>query len=181
MPDAPYPLHEHMRRLTDTLVALQVQLRDPDGRALFTPGAPGRTQTQLLGPDGNVITPSNPLAVRAQQLEQAIADLLAALENGLPLKGRVLTAPPVTGVKTVTSTPAEVFAGASRLVGRSVLMIRNLHPSLRIRVGSSTVTDETGFGVEPGALIQLRLDPHAEIPIYAVSEAGNVEVEVLEV
>lgn len=94
-------------------------------------------------------------------------------------KARISSAP-VTGVKTVTSTPSEIFAGASRKVGRSVLMIRNMSLSIRIRVGPSTVTDTTGFGIEPEGLLVLGFDPLADVPIYAVSEGGNVEVEVFE-
>ena len=91
-----------------------------------------------------------------------------------------ISSAPVVGVKTVTSTAAEIFAGASRKVGRSVLMIRNRSFAVRIRVGPSTVTDTTGWGIEPEAVLVLGFDPAADVPIYAVSEAGNVEVEVFE-
>lgn len=104
--------------------------------------------------------------------------------NPLPAKTigdatRIASAP-VTGVKTVTSVAAEIFAGASRKAGRSLLIIRNLDPAIRIRIGPSAVTDTTGFGVEPGAVLTLYIDPTADVPIYAISEAGNVSVEVFE-
>jgi hypothetical protein len=86
----------------------------------------------------------------------------------------------VTGVKTVTGTAAEIFAGASRLTNRSRLMIRNLDSSLRIRVGSATVSDTTGFGIEPGAVYELDINPAEDVTIYAISEAGKVSVEVFE-
>lgn len=87
---------------------------------------------------------------------------------------------PVTGVKTVTSITAEVFAGVSRKASRSRICIRNLHPTLRIRVGPSGVTDTTGFAIGPEGTLELDIDPSAFVPIYAVSEAGNINVEVFE-
>lgn len=91
-----------------------------------------------------------------------------------------LSSAPVTGAKTVTATAAEVFAGASRKAGRSRLAIRNLDPAVRIRVGPSGVTDTTGYGIEPRAMAEIDIDPLADVPIYAISEAGYVSVEVFE-
>jgi hypothetical protein len=89
-------------------------------------------------------------------------------------------ASPATGAKTVTATAAEVFAGASRKSGRSRLEIANRHSALTIRVGPAGVTDTTGRSVGPGATLTLDLDPTADVPIYAISEAGAVPVEVFE-
>lgn len=91
-----------------------------------------------------------------------------------------VSSPPVTGVKTVTGVAAEIFAGASRKAGRSRLVLRNMHSSLRFRVGSPTVTDTTGFGVEPQAVVEIDIDPASDVPWYAVSEAGAIPVEVME-
>lgn len=94
-------------------------------------------------------------------------------------KTRISSAP-VVGVRTITSIAAELHAGASRKVGRTLLMVRNLDPAVRVRVGPSTVSDRTGFGIEPEAVLTLAIDPGSDVPIYAVSEAGAVQVEVLE-
>ena len=91
-----------------------------------------------------------------------------------------VSSPPVTGVKTVTGVAAEIFAGTSRKAGRSRLVLRNMHSSLRFRVGSPTVTDTTGFGVEPQAVVEIDIDPASDVPWYAVSEAGAISVEVFE-
>ena len=88
---------------------------------------------------------------------------------------------PVTGIKTVTSTVAEVFAGSSRKANRSKLVIRNLHRAVAIRIGGSGITDTIGQSLEPGASVEIDFSPSTTVPIYAVSTAGNVSVEVLEV
>lgn len=91
-----------------------------------------------------------------------------------------ISSTPITGVKTVTGVAAELFAGASRKTGRCRLVVRNMDPAVRVRIGPATVTDTTGFGVEPEAVVTLELNPAFDVPIYAVSEAGNVQVEVFE-
>ena len=92
-----------------------------------------------------------------------------------------ISSAPVTGRKTVTSVAAEIFAGASRKSGRSKLILRNTSDSLAIKIGSSDLTDTNGFSIEPGAMIELDMNPLADVPIYAISSAGNVEVEVMEI
>ena len=94
---------------------------------------------------------------------------------------KVVESAPVTGIKTVTSTVAEVFAGSSRKANRSKLIIRNLHPAVAIRIGGSGITDTIGQSVEPGASVEIDFSPSTAVLIYAVSTAGNVSVEVLEV
>ena len=94
---------------------------------------------------------------------------------------KVVESAPVTGIKTVTSTVAEVFAGSSRKANRSKLIVRNLHPAVAIRIGGSGITDTIGQSLEPGASVEIDFSPSTAVPIYAVSTAGNVSVEVLEV
>ena len=50
---------------------------------------------------------------------------------------------PVTGIKTVTATATEIFAGASRLAGRRKMILKNEDPVLRFRIGSATVTQQS--------------------------------------
>ncbi|MGB9886758.1 MAG: hypothetical protein ACPLRW_07170 [Moorellales bacterium] len=88
--------------------------------------------------------------------------------------------PPVVGVKTVTATAAEIFAGASRLVGRRKMILKNEDPILRFRIGPSSVTQQNGFPIEPGAVIELSFDPAIDVPIYAISEGANLQVAVME-
>lgn len=94
---------------------------------------------------------------------------------------KVVESAPVTGIKTVTSTVAEVFAGSSRKANRSKLVIRNLHQAVAIRIGGSGITDTIGQSLEPAASVEIDFSPSTTVPIYAVSTAGNVSVEVLEV
>lgn len=130
--------------------------------------------------------------LKVSQLESkldGIENKLVALEQKLTdgsqkvtLSGtKVVESAPVTGIKTVTSTVAEVFAGSSRKANRSKLVIRNLHQSIPIRIGGSGITDTIGQSLEPGASVEIDFSPSTAVPIYAVSTAGNVSVEVLEV
>jgi hypothetical protein len=88
---------------------------------------------------------------------------------------------PVTGTKTVTSTVAEIFAGASRKASRRKMVVRNLHQSVPVRVGGVSITDAIGQLLEPGASVEVNFHPNQAVPIYVVSTAGNVPVEVIEV
>ena len=87
----------------------------------------------------------------------------------------------VTGVKTVTATAAEIFAGASAKTNRRKLILKNEDRALRFRVGPSTVTQQNGFPVEPGAIVEFLFDPAIVVPIYAISEGVNLQVAVMEV
>lgn len=91
-----------------------------------------------------------------------------------------VVAAPVTGIKTVTATAAELFAGASRLAGRRKMVVKNEHPSLRVRIGPAGVTQQNGFPVEPGAAISLNFDIGTAVPIYGISEGTSLEVSVVE-
>ena len=122
---------------------------------------------------------------KLEQLETEIQAVKANQVSGdqkVTLSGtKVVESAPVTGIKTVTSTVAEVFAGSSRKANRSKLVIRNLHQAVAIRIGGSGITDTIGQSLEPGASVEIDFSPSTTVPIYAVSTAGNVSVEVLEV
>ena len=94
--------------------------------------------------------------------------------------GGTLAQAPATGAKTVTATAAEIFAGASAKTGRTKMVIKNEDPVLRIRVGASNVTQQSGFPVEPGAAVELHFDPSISVPVYAISEGASVQTSVLE-
>ena len=87
---------------------------------------------------------------------------------------------PITGVKTVTATAAEIFAGTSSLTGRKKMLLKNEDSILRFRVGSSTVTQQNGFPVEPGGVLELDFDPEVAVPVYAISEGAAIQVAVIE-
>lgn len=87
---------------------------------------------------------------------------------------------PVTGVVTVVSTAAEIFAGSSRLAGRRKMIIKNEDLALRIRVGGSSVTQQNGFPIEPGAVFEIEFDPATDVPIYAISEGAAAQAAVME-
>jgi hypothetical protein len=95
--------------------------------------------------------------------------------------GEIITSAPAVGVKTVTATAAEIFAGASAKANRRKLILKNEDSVLRFRVGPSSVTQQNGFPVEPGAIIEFQFDPAVAVPIYAISEGANLNVAVMEI
>lgn len=101
------------------------------------------------------------------------------LPNKDDVMNHVLKAP-VTGMATVTAIAAEIFAGASRLQGRRRMIIKNEHPSLRLRIGGTGVTQLNGFPIEPGAALELSFDPEEDTLVYAISEGEQMEVSVIE-
>lgn len=87
---------------------------------------------------------------------------------------------PVVGIKTVTATAAEIFAGVSALAGRRKMVLKNEDPVLRFRIGPTSVTQQNGFPVEPGATVEIEFDTSVAVPIYAVSEGASLDVSVME-
>ena len=92
----------------------------------------------------------------------------------------MLSAAPVTGAKTVTAVAAELFAGASAMSGRKILIVRNDDRSIRIRVGPVGVTQQSGTPVEPGASAEFPTDAATPVAIYAISEGAAVPVNIWE-
>lgn len=97
------------------------------------------------------------------------------------LSGSFATLRPLIGAtKTATSVASEAFAGSQRLANRRGLWIKNEHPAIRIRVDGAGVTDRTGVAIEPFAAILFSFDPGVDVPVYVISEAGDVPYGVVE-
>ena len=101
--------------------------------------------------------------------------------NYLPVKlagsfARIRNAP-VVGVKTVTSTAAELFAGASRLANRYLMAVYN-DSTLIVYWGPSGVTTSTGYPLLPQDSIVFEFDPNTATAIYFIASANaSVRVE----
>lgn len=89
-----------------------------------------------------------------------------------------LTIDPVVGVKTVTTTAAEIFAGASRLKNRYLLSLYNDSDN-KVFFGAPGVTIDTGFPIFPGDTQVIRLSPYHEVRIFCVAPAPS-SVRVVE-
>ena len=88
---------------------------------------------------------------------------------------------PATGIKTITTTAAELFAGAYAKTNRRKLILKNEDQSLRFRIGKADITQQNGFPVEPGAVVIIPFDPAVIVPIYAISEGASLQASVMEV
>lgn len=87
---------------------------------------------------------------------------------------------PVVGEKTIIATAASVFAGSSRLSGRSKLTLRNDDQSIRIRVGPESVTQQSGMPIEPGGFVEFLINRAEAVEVFAISEGAAVRAEVWE-
>lgn len=121
----------------------------------------------------------------AAATEETLEAIKTALTDG-KLKAQVIAnldtlRPPVVGRRTATATAAELFAGASRLANRRRLVIRNEDPALRCLIGPATVSQQTGFPIEPGAVLDIPCDPDVTVPVYAISEGASLTVAVMEI
>lgn len=167
----------------------RVLLWGPDGTALMTAANPGVIQ----GPAAHD-APASGYPVQAggvyRVADPALADgdvgsirVNAKGEQIMQLSGSIETvnSAPVVGVKTITATAAEIFAGASVKANRRKLNLKNEDPVLRFRIGPSSVTQQNGFPVEPGATMEIQFDPATAVPIFAISEGVNLNVAVMEI
>lgn len=88
---------------------------------------------------------------------------------------RRLTAAFVSSARTLTETPAALHAGASALVSRRWLIIRNDSMTTRLRIGRLQANlQRDGLIIEPGAVMFLQLVPEDAITVYGCSEGTPV-------
>lgn len=118
----------------------------------------------------------------AAQSDAAAANLSASIAQSsvAGLGSDSITSAPVTGEKTITATAASLFAGSSRLANRSKVTVRNDDQAIRIRVGPSGVTQQSGFPVEPGGFAEFLINRAQAVDIFAISEGAAVVAEVWE-
>ena len=102
--------------------------------------------------------------------------------NPMPVKltGNYATidSAPVVGVKTVSTTAAEIFAGTSRLANRYIMIVYN-ESTIPVYWGSSGVTVASGFTLLPQDTIIFQFNPSIATAIYFVSDS-NATVRVAE-
>lgn len=130
--------------------------------------ATGTEGLQVAGSDG-----TNAQILKTNANGELLTTLTGSIES--------LTTDPVVGVKTVTATAAEIFAGSSAKANRRKLVVKNEDKILRFRIGASSVTQQNGFPVEPGAIVEIQFDPGTAVAIYGISEGASLSAAVMEV
>ena len=85
----------------------------------------------------------------------------------------------VTGAKTVTSTAAEIFAGASRLNNRHIMVVTNTGADI-VYIGASGVTTSNGFPLFSQDTLRIEFDPTSSVGVFACTSGPNVQVRVVE-
>jgi len=143
-------------------------------------GENGAARSVLYGPDGQPISASNRLPVDvggavdiSDRADRQLGQVTLSGSN-LALRQTI-----VTGAKTVTSTAAEIFAGASRLSGRHAMVITNVGADI-VYIGASGVTTSNGFPLFPQDTLRIEFDPTSSVAVFARTGGPNVEVRVVE-
>ncbi|GEM_PF-3164220 len=96
-------------------------------------------------------------------------------------KDAAYTSSVTTGQKTVTATPAALFAGGSEMSGRVRMLVRNDSTDIRMRYGTAQSNlQENGYPIEPGEEKEFVFDADTSQTIYGVSEGGEVPVFIEE-
>jgi hypothetical protein len=50
-----------------------------------------------------------------------------------------------------------------------------------MRIGPSSVTQQNGYPIEPGATVNIQFDPATAVAIYGISEGAALSAAILEV
>jgi hypothetical protein len=92
--------------------------------------------------------------------------------------------PAIHAVKTVSTTAAELFSGASRLIGRKRMRVTNEGAlAIYFGIGDPTITagiTGTGQPIQPGEDYMFYFDPETSMPIYFISTSSNANIKVSE-
>ena len=90
-----------------------------------------------------------------------------------------ISAAPVCGAKTVTTTAAALFAGAEQLSGRYTMKVYNAGTDPVYWGGDSSVTTGTGMVIPAGSSETFGFHPNSSVPIYFIA-ASSQPVRVVE-
>lgn len=89
-----------------------------------------------------------------------------------------IAAAPVVGAKTISTSAAELFAGASRLANRISMTVYN-ESTTTVYFGPAGVTTATGFPLLPGDSVTFQFRPSTATAIYGIGAASSA-VRVVE-
>lgn len=113
---------------------------------------------------------------RAGMLSAMGAMPAAEMQALLP---RRLTAAFLSAPKTLTETPAALFAGSTELANRRWLILRNESTDIRLRYGRLQADlQRDGEILEPGAVAMIQLDPTSPLTLYGCSEGRSITANI---
>ena len=112
---------------------------------------------------------------------ESLAELIdsGALKTTLKGSNLALRQTIATGSKTVISTAAEIFAGASRLNNRHAMLVTNTGADI-VYIGAVGVTTSNGFPIFPQDTLRIEFDPTSSVGVFACTSGTNVQVRVVE-
>lgn len=151
--------------------------------ALTGAGVDAKTLNDLATLIGEVqaAPTANTLLARLKSLEDKIDAITSgATPATAQLTGSYATidSAPVVGVKTVSTTAAELFAGVSRFANRYAMIVYN-ESSIPVYWGPAGVTTTTGFTLLPQDSVVFQFNPSVATAIYFIA-GSNAAVRVVE-
>lgn len=168
--------------------AMRVLLYDANGNPLLTEPNPGYIRAAdgaiaALGAkaDAAVTDPTlsaSEIALLKGLLKQLQGGGTGALPVSLNGSFAAIKSAPVVGAKTVSTTAAELFAGASRLANRYAMVVYN-EASIPVYWGPSGVTTANGFVLLPQDSIVFQFSPSVATAVYFVA-SSSAAVRVVE-
>ena len=136
--------------------------------------------TNIIGKTGIDQTAGQNVVAFAANSEVKVSGSLPAFAATPTVNpGNVIKVAPVAAAKTVTTTAASLFAGASKLASRYAMNVYN-ESSVPVYWGPSGVTTATGSPLLPGDGITLGFAPATAVDIYFIA-AASAAVRVVEV
>ena len=175
---------------TGQLASPKPQYKKP-GEDAYEPveGQYGAPFAILKNASGQVISPATDAKLEQvkSELELVKSELQTIKANQLSgdqkvrLKGSnlALRQTIVTGSKTVVSTAAEIFAGASRLDNRHAMVITNTGADI-VYIGAVGVTTSNGFPIFQQDTLRIEFDPTSSVGVFACTSGPNVQARVVE-
>lgn len=100
--------------------------------------------------------------------------------NMADIEGATVRDGSLIGKVTIQTSATTLCIGSANLTSRHRLIINNDASNLIFISFDSAVTTATGWLIKSGEIMSFKLDPNEEISLYAVANAYDTEISLME-